>query len=73
MRTFRTDMPLSSGMLRLACALTLVAAQTLTAAAQGRDITVQVDRPGAAVPSTLFGLFFEDINFGPTADSTPSA
>lgn len=50
-------------MLRLTCALTLVAAQTLTAAAQGRDITVQVDRPGAAVPSTLFGLFFEDINF----------
>ncbi|HEU4390827.1 MAG TPA: alpha-L-arabinofuranosidase, partial [Blastocatellia bacterium] len=27
-------------------------------------IAVQVDRPGAAIPSTLFGLFFEDINFG---------
>jgi len=27
-------------------------------------ITVQVDRPGAAISPTLFGLFFEDINFG---------
>jgi len=26
-------------------------------------ITVQVNRPGAAVSPTLFGLFFEDINF----------
>src|SRR5438067_1629971 len=26
-------------------------------------ITVQVDRPGAAISPTLFGLFFEDINF----------
>jgi alpha-N-arabinofuranosidase len=27
-------------------------------------ITAQVDRPGAAISPTLFGLFFEDINFG---------
>jgi alpha-N-arabinofuranosidase len=27
-------------------------------------VTVQVDRPGAAISPTLFGLFFEDINFG---------
>jgi alpha-N-arabinofuranosidase len=26
-------------------------------------IAVAVDRPGAAIPSTLFGVFFEDINF----------
>jgi alpha-N-arabinofuranosidase len=32
--------------------------------AQTRQITVQVDKPGTAVPKTLFGLFFEDINFG---------
>jgi len=25
---------------------------------------LQVDKPGAAIPKTLFGLFFEDINFG---------
>ncbi len=32
-------------------------------AAQTDVITVQVDRPGAKIPETLFGLFFEDINF----------
>src|SRR6185369_9448341 len=32
--------------------------------AQTRNITVQVDKPAAAIPKTLFGLFFEDINFG---------
>ncbi|MCA1619985.1 MAG: carbohydrate binding domain-containing protein [Acidobacteria bacterium] len=64
MRTFRTDGSLSSRLLALACALALVAAQALPAAAQDRGITVQVDKPGAAIPRTLFGLFFEDINFG---------
>ena len=33
------------------------------------NITVQVDHPAAAIPPTLFGLFFEDINFG--ADGGP--
>jgi alpha-L-arabinofuranosidase len=33
------------------------------AKAQGYEITVQVGRPGAAISPTLFGLFFEDINF----------
>jgi alpha-L-arabinofuranosidase len=64
MRTFRTGGSLSSRLLRLACALAVAAAQGLSAAAQDRAITVQVDRPGAAIPKTLFGLFFEDINFG---------
>src|SRR5215204_832203 len=59
----RTNGSLSSRLLTLACALALVAAQVGSAAAQTRGITVQVDRPGAAVPRTLFGLFFEDINF----------
>src|ERR1044072_9044949 len=45
-------------------ALVLLLAQAGPVAAQTRVITVQVDRPGAAIPSTLFGLFFEDINFG---------
>lgn len=64
MRTCRINRTLPYRFLRFACALALVAAQAGTAAAQGRSITVQVDRPGAAVPDTLFGLFFEDINFG---------
>jgi alpha-L-arabinofuranosidase len=34
------------------------------AQAQSDAVTVQVDRPGAAISPTLFGLFFEDINFG---------
>lgn len=34
------------------------------AEAQTTTVKVQVDRPGAAIPPTLFGLFFEDINFG---------
>src|SRR6185369_17166210 len=38
--------------------------QAQIAFAQTRNITVEVDKPGAAVPKTLFGLFFEDINFG---------
>ncbi len=32
--------------------------------AQSNAINVQVDRPGAAIAPTMFGLFFEDINFG---------
>src|SRR6266542_657213 len=35
-----------------------------SAQTQSDAITVQVDRPGAAISPTLFGLFFEDINFG---------
>ena len=41
----------------------LLTFQAQTAAAQSNAITVQVDRPGAAIPSTLHGIFFEDINF----------
>ena len=62
MRTSRMNRSLSFKLLTLACALTLVAAPA--AAQEERAVTVQVDRPGAAVPDTLFGLFFEDINFG---------
>ncbi|HEU5131861.1 MAG TPA: hypothetical protein VFT26_07160, partial [Pyrinomonadaceae bacterium] len=50
---------------RVICWLIAIALiQTPIAFAQTRTITVQVDKPGAAVPKTLFGLFFEDINFG---------
>jgi alpha-N-arabinofuranosidase len=63
MRTSRIDRGLASKLFALACALGLAAAQVPPAAAQRRGVTVQVDRPGAPVPRTLFGLFFEDINF----------
>jgi alpha-N-arabinofuranosidase len=45
----------------LICALVLWQTQVVFAQ---RNITVQVDKPGAPIPKTLFGLFFEDINFG---------
>ena len=38
--------------------------QVQPAFAQVREITVQVNKPGAPIPMTLFGLFFEDINSG---------
>jgi len=41
----------------------LLRIQTQTMAAPSSTITVEVDKPGAAIPSTLFGIFFEDINF----------
>src|ERR1700733_2770867 len=33
-------------------------------AAEPAQITVQGNHPGIAVPSTMHGLFFEDINYG---------
>src|SRR5262249_34888304 len=48
----------------LICALCLAPLRAQFAQTQSDAITVQVDRPGAAISPTLFGLFFEDINFG---------
>src|SRR6266404_9446771 len=31
---------------------------------QTSNITVQVDKPGGDISPTMFGVFFEDINFG---------
>jgi len=41
--------------------LTLQAQLTV---AQSNNITVQVDKPGGDISPTMFGVFFEDINFG---------
>jgi alpha-N-arabinofuranosidase len=51
-------------LLTLVCLLGLFVAQAQPVFAQASSITVQVDKPGAAISPTLFGLFFEDINFG---------
>jgi alpha-L-arabinofuranosidase len=48
----------------LICAAVLAPPRARSAQTQSDVITVQVDRPGAAISPTLFGLFFEDINFG---------
>src|ERR1044072_4152831 len=44
--------------------LSIALFQTQVDFAQTRNITVQVNQPGGPIPKTLFGLFFEDINFG---------
>ncbi len=62
MKRSRLALASSSVLLPLVCWL-LLPIQTQTTAAQDNVITVQVDKPGAAIPSTLFGVFFEDINF----------
>src|SRR5215203_4515322 len=54
----------STTLIAVVCSLGIAFSQTQIAFAQIRNITVQVDKPGAAIPKTLFGLFFEDINFG---------
>jgi len=64
MKTFATTTSLSTRVLALVCAVSLVIVQEQIVCAQTGNITVQVDKPGAAIPKTLFGLFFEDINFG---------
>lgn len=52
----------------LGCALALASAPASPAsaadAAAGVRLEVRVDRPGAAVSPTMWGVFFEDINYG---------
>jgi alpha-L-arabinofuranosidase len=43
---------------------TAIAATALTATAQDKTITVQANKLGAKIPSTMYGIFFEDINYG---------
>lgn len=62
MSRIRTSVLPGIGALLLACGLFV--GQAPSTAAQATVVTVQVDKPGAAISPTLFGLFFEDINFG---------
>ncbi len=65
MKLSLTQKNFSSRVVALICAFALFASQAQwVAAQQASAITVQVDKPGARIPATLFGLFFEDINFG---------
>ena len=48
---------------KLFAALLLAAASFAPAAAQ-RQLTVQANKPGAVIQPTMYGIFFEDINFG---------
>ena len=44
-------------------AVLLGAGAMLAQAAPGLQATVQADRPGHEIPKTLYGIFFEDINY----------
>src|SRR5258707_4352359 len=53
----------STKFVALICVLCLTVQAQLTVA-QSNNITVQVDKPGGDISPTMFGVFFEDINFG---------
>lgn len=40
------------------------AALSLSASAATNNLTIKADKPGAPIQPTMYGLFFEDINFG---------
>jgi alpha-N-arabinofuranosidase len=63
MKLSRLPLTTSTRLIALICVLCLNG-QVQLATAQTSTVTVQVDRPGAPIPATLFGVFFEDINFG---------
>src|SRR6266700_6650606 len=62
MKTFQSSLAYFIRVVTLVSALSFVLSEEI--ATGQTKVSVLVDRPGAAVPSTLFGLFFEDINFG---------
>ncbi|MEJ7617831.1 MAG: hypothetical protein WKF30_12925 [Pyrinomonadaceae bacterium] len=71
MRTLRNLPASARKSAALVCALCLTL-QVQFAGAQTNRITVQVDRPGAAIPVTLFGLFLKTLTSPPMAEFTPS-
>lgn len=49
---------------KLLPAILLAAMSLTTANAQTRELTVEAGKPGVPVQPTMYGIFFEDINFG---------
>ncbi len=64
MKTTRLQLAFAITLLALLGTLCLTPLPAPLANTQANTITVQVDKPGAAIAPTMFGLFFEDINFG---------
>ncbi len=60
MKPLRLPLSLLAGLVVLLGGFGRIAAQPAAAAV---TVTVQADRPGARIAPTMFGLFFEDINF----------
>src|SRR5712671_2429223 len=63
MTTYEFSIISSTRFVAMICVLCLTLQAQLTVA-QSSNITVQVDKPGGDISPTLFGVFFEDINFG---------
>src|SRR5262245_8807599 len=63
MKTARLQLAFAITLLVLLGALCFIPMLAPLANTQTNIITVQVDKPGAAISPTLVGLFFEDINF----------
>lgn len=64
MKLSHTNKARRISLIALSLLLVLALLQVQVVFAQTRNITVEVNKPGARIPKTLFGLFFEDINFG---------
>jgi alpha-N-arabinofuranosidase len=64
MKTPRLQLAFAVTLLALLAALCFNPLRAPLANTQASTIIVQMDKPGAAISPTLFGLFFEDINFG---------
>jgi alpha-L-arabinofuranosidase len=64
MKTPRIQLSILFSLVALMSVFCIAVHQAQVASAQTNTITVQVDRPGATIAPTMFGLFFEDINFG---------
>src|ERR1044072_5821964 len=64
MKLSRTNTARRLSTTALSSLLVLALLPVQVAFAQTRNITVEVNKPGIRIPKTLFGLFFEDINFG---------
>src|SRR6266550_3360623 len=54
----------STRFVALICVVGLMFHQAQLTVAQSSNIVVQVDKPGGDISPTMFGVFFEDINFG---------
>ncbi len=63
MKASNLEPTISVRLIALCGAMSLIGFSFQAALAQVNTITVQVNRPGAKIAPTQFGLFFEDINF----------
>jgi alpha-N-arabinofuranosidase len=64
MKTTRLQLAFAITLLALLGAVCFIPLRAPLANTQANTITVEVNKPGAAIAPTMYGLFFEDINFG---------